>query len=527
MVTIASTTKRTSPYDAMTIKALQQRQLDLARQTAETAAPREIASPWQGVAQLAQSAFSGIREQQAATAEGDKRQQLAQLLAGVDPTKGATPEQIGQLGALDPEQAKWQADRGATISDNLQKHGWDVQAAEAEAKRLLEQKRQEQDFQISQQHDQQRATAGLQEDTQQEARDTAAAKAKADADAAALKATADVTKARRRTLTPDEAAAGGFAPGSVVEVDEFGNKEVVQDPSKVGQAESGVGKIMSDYNKKVYGEPGTPDAIRLRDIALAKETALSKGQRIQIDKDGNITFEQGGQGDGAVGSGQDIKNQANLLDDYRKAAASGTSLITTIDMLDSARGKAGVTGPLGKVAGFVGDLLESTVGTEHTPGMLGSSGARAMLNSGGLKFIQDEVAKSKGSISNMEEQMFALASPGLQQTDAGNEALLKIARIVAKRSQERVQAAEAYASTHGGKLDGFEPIWQQYTEANPTFVRDDNSPTGIRFTDEPAAPPAGGGAVVTPQTQAEFDALPKGAKYIDPDDPTKTVQTKN
>jgi hypothetical protein len=75
--------------------------------------------------------------------------------------------------------------------------------------------------------------------------------------------------------------------------------------------------------------------------------------------------------------------------------------------------------------------------------------------------------------------------------------------------------AEVYASTHGGKLDGFEALWQQHVNETPIFVRDDTSPTGIHFTDEgaPATP-----APATPApTAAGGDDVPEGTIATGPD----------
>jgi len=88
-----------------TLDALMARAKELADRQGQIAAPRDMPSPWQGAAQLAQS-FVNAR-QAAATDQtlADERGQFAKVMSGIDLEKGATPEQLSQIGLYSPDQA--------------------------------------------------------------------------------------------------------------------------------------------------------------------------------------------------------------------------------------------------------------------------------------------------------------------------------------------------------------------------------------------------------------------------------------
>jgi len=100
-----SLTQRTvdpnNPTGGLTIDALRARQLAL--QKAAPEAPAQIASPWQGAAYMASVFANSQQQKQAAAEEAAGRQKLAQLIGGIDMTTGATPQQLADIGTLDPD----------------------------------------------------------------------------------------------------------------------------------------------------------------------------------------------------------------------------------------------------------------------------------------------------------------------------------------------------------------------------------------------------------------------------------------
>jgi hypothetical protein len=150
-----------------TIKALQLRQQKLQEETAAAQAPRQIASPWQGAAQIAGVVGSSIREARAANDEQAGRQRFAELLAG-----GLTPDEMGEAIGLDPETAMkyqehaWRAGDAQTAIDeqrksDLIKNGWDVDAAAARVQAEKDQAAERARVEALRQDDQQQAASDL------------------------------------------------------------------------------------------------------------------------------------------------------------------------------------------------------------------------------------------------------------------------------------------------------------------------------------------------------------------------------
>lgn len=105
MARIASTTTAgvDIPGSGMTLDALMARQKALADAQGQIAAPRNIQSPWQGAAQLAQSFFGARQEAGLADQLGQGRAALAQIMSGIDPATGPTQAQLAQAYQLDPD----------------------------------------------------------------------------------------------------------------------------------------------------------------------------------------------------------------------------------------------------------------------------------------------------------------------------------------------------------------------------------------------------------------------------------------
>lgn len=92
------------PTGGMTIDALRARQLAL--QDAMPKTPAQIASPWQGLAFMADRLVNNVQQKRAAAEETAGRQKLAQLMGGINYDTGATPQQIAGMETLDPDLAQ-------------------------------------------------------------------------------------------------------------------------------------------------------------------------------------------------------------------------------------------------------------------------------------------------------------------------------------------------------------------------------------------------------------------------------------
>ena len=94
------------PLKAMTVKALEERQ----KRAAEAAANSQTvdmnmmaAGPLGIFAHTLGTATAGLQEGRAANAAASGRQELAQLIGGIDPTKGPAPDQLQRIYERDPD----------------------------------------------------------------------------------------------------------------------------------------------------------------------------------------------------------------------------------------------------------------------------------------------------------------------------------------------------------------------------------------------------------------------------------------
>jgi len=105
MARIANFTTAGVPVDptgGMTLDALMLRQKMLADRAGDIAAPRQMVSPWQGAAQLAQTFVNSRQEANTADQLAAGRDALAKIRAGINLDTGPTAEQISQASLYDP-----------------------------------------------------------------------------------------------------------------------------------------------------------------------------------------------------------------------------------------------------------------------------------------------------------------------------------------------------------------------------------------------------------------------------------------
>jgi hypothetical protein len=126
------------PAKTLTIKALQDRQKALqASQDAAVSNAPPIVNMWQGAGALANSLGDSMQMSRAASQESDARAQLAGIMTQIDPSKGASMEQIAAMQQLDPEFANAEYARAmserAKIADREDTQTF--QAGESEADR--------------------------------------------------------------------------------------------------------------------------------------------------------------------------------------------------------------------------------------------------------------------------------------------------------------------------------------------------------------------------------------------------------
>lgn len=470
-----SFTKRIPPSAASrgTLAELIAKQKALSDAAANFQTPQPIQSWTQGAAQLTGALGNALQSRRAESDLATGREELARIQAGVNQDTGATQEQIAEMGRYDP-----------SVAENYRQEAAAARAAERARQDAIANREDTQAFTSGENKASREATAGLQEDQQ-------AAQADAANKLAIAKAAED--KAARTGAIEDRDFADRSkrdAEAAKTAADEKAARLVAE--AKVAEPQSTLGKLVDDYNSGRLGEKGSEEAKAILNAGLAKETAATKGITLSVDKDGNISFEQGGTtGSGGVsGSTQDIKQRAMSLDEYRAAAKAANEALPGVQSAKKVIGSAGYTGPGQGIYGTIDDTLEamgSMVGIEPgTPytSLPGTGAARDVLASGSLEQVLSRVQQTKGSISNAEMGIFERASLSLGKTPGGNKILADMAEAIIQRANERADRAQKWYDSHGQNMAGFEEQeWNPYINANPVIGEDPD--TGVPMVIKP------------------------------------------
>jgi len=245
---------------AANLAALKERRASLDQAMVDNLKPQEMRSPWQGAAQLAQSAMLGLRQGNIARQEASSRAELARIAAGIDPNTGPTMEQAAQIGAID-------TDWGKALMEGALKSRQDVAAREAGYK-----------------HD-----IVMQEDTQAEGRDTLAATQGFTAGENDLNRQVELKKQE----IADHTAAGRQDDAQQATRDlAVLNGQIDAEKAKTaaavdaGKPQETTAKIMDDWRNKKFGEPDTPEAIQLRDQAISAQNkkGVAASPTSELDK---------------------------------------------------------------------------------------------------------------------------------------------------------------------------------------------------------------------------------------------------
>jgi hypothetical protein len=260
-------------------------------------------------------------------------------------------------------------------------------------------------------------------------------------------------------------------------------------------------------------------------VPLGGSKSPSGGTNLTVDPTtGAITFSQGGTGqpgaayDPTRDPGQLAKKlseaDVKAIEGYREAAVVADDLGATIDGLEMTIGNVGYTGPGGELYGTLDDVV----------GVLpGDSGSRGAAKSLAMEAQLAMTAKTKGAITDREMGMFRQAVPGLGQTKDGNTQIIAAMRAMTNRVKTRASFMEEYASANGS-LNGAQDAWRRYIEENPVLTSDadglvvNEEADFAPYLDDDGGNAEGTGEAARPTSDEEYDALPSGALFIDPDD---------
>lgn len=131
----------------------------------------------------------------------------------------------------------------------------------------------------------------------------------------------------------------------------------------------------------------------------------------------------------------------------------------------------------------------------------------------------------QGSMSNFERSLIQGAGPNVTNDKEANDNIIKVMLGGVQNLKDKQFFKEAYLQAKGTTL-GADQAWQQYLDNNPRYVQGQGglmeNPKRVDWQTYFAgggqsAQPASGGGVPAVRSQADYDALPKGATYVGPD----------
>jgi len=432
------------PAKTLTIKALQDRQAAMqaaAEASAANAAP--IVNAWQGAGALMNQLGDSMQMSRAAGQEADARAQLARLVAGIDPVKGASMEQIAQMQQLDPEFANKEYLRAmeerAAVAAREDEQGF--RAGESQIER---------DARIAEQE----RTFGQQDKTASTLAGTQEAAAVADDARAAEAATVAAENDRKQAAL--EAGYRGKTPGEIqaaieagIIPPEMGTKltEAYVSSEQAGAANtarsandpySGTGDIVQDYEGGKYGPVGSPEAIQRRDAALSSEnlkgTPAAPGSKLRDEW---------------------AKVEVKTWGDYQKEGTAAAALSNKMDMLDA----LGTT-PQGPLIGRLATMF---------PGV---SDNAAAFQSIVLAAAPKQREEGSGSTSDLEYDGMLKSLPQLINNPEANRLIAQMVRAQAQISIERAAIVGEW-SRSGGNPDADNIARMKLDELNSRSIMDD------------------------------------------------------
>jgi len=120
-----------------------------------------------------------------------------------------------------------------------------------------------------------------------------------------------------------------------------------------------------------------------------------------------------------------------------------------------------------------------------------------------------------GQISNEERQFVAGIMPKLTQTPQGREQIIQMLERLSDRPIEYRKTMTDFMKNNDSSLmpegkDTFYDKWDKYKEENPLFE-------GLSMFQKPEDEVG----LPTPETLDDYNAIPSGAEYIDPEDNKK------
>jgi hypothetical protein len=458
-----------APAKTLTIKALQDRQKALAAsQDAAAANAAPITNMWQGAGALVNQLGDSMQMSRAASQESDARAQLAQIMSGIDPNKGASMEQIAAMQQLDPEFANKEYERAMTerAAAAAREDEQSFRAGESQADRDARIAEQQAGFT----HDDTTAATKVSTDKDlktyqdriddQNAKDAAAVAAKAAQQAAANQTpeAQDAAAVAAGSMTPETAAANAKARRAKADADAANTARSANDPY------TSTGDAVADEKAGAYGVPGSPESLARMEAEI---------------KSGNLKGTPAGTS--SKMREEWAKVETKMWGDYQTEGTKAATLKNQMDMLDA----LGTT-PQGPLIGRLAEMFP------------GFSDNAAAFQSIVLNAAPKQRAEGSGSTSDIEYDGMLKALPKLINNPEANRLIAQMVRSQAQLSIERAAIVNEW-SRSDGVPDADNLARAKLAELDKRSVMDDKLKAMIAAVngEAPAADPAaaaGGGA---------------------------------
>lgn len=230
---------------------------------------------------------------------------------------------------------------------------------------------------------------------------------------------------------------------------------------------------------------------------IAAKYGVKPSDILDVLKDPNkpmVTIENKQESASAKKIGEGLGEEYNALQKGAVASQQQLAKLDRMDQLLSGIETGSLTPTLTQVQG-----IASALGFQVDPSLPAKQAFSALTNELALNLRNPAGgAGMPGALSDKDREFLQQMTPSLAQTKEGNKMILEASKRLAKRNVEVAKLARDYKKRNGGNFDdGFFDELQTYADKNPLFQ---------------SLP----GQVPTVKSEAEYNQLPSGAVYLDP-----------
>lgn len=206
--------------------------------------------------------------------------------------------------------------------------------------------------------------------------------------------------------------------------------------------------------------------------------------------------------------------------DIQSGAMAAPGTVAKLNRLEAALAKS----PQGWGADTIQEVrrIGETFGIKIGEGAGPGDVARSISNEMALQMRDPSGgAGMPGALSDADRKFLQMSTPGLAQTPEGNKMLIDYRRRLAKREQEVGKLAREYRQKKGTFDDGFLAELADWSAKNPLFTEEDQQRVQAASAPAPQAQPTAAPTAPRVVSPADYDRLPAGAIYIDPNGITR------